>query len=128
MANPQEGDYEIEMIPEPDICNDFEYPSYDYVSTELLKFDTQLYAEYGESHHNYLKIMWENIEDMSIIKTVGDNIYHMGGYTALQSNYYAFLHVMRLAVRGTVNKYRGSFIDNKNTISRNWDGIGEWTH
>ena len=117
-----------ETTPEPNICNDFKYPSYDYVSNELMKFDMKLDAEYGEYNHEYLKIIWENIDDENIIKTCGENINQRGGFTALQANYYAFLHVMRLAVSGSADKYRESFIDTKHTISRNWDGIGEWRH
>ena len=115
-----------ETTPEPNICNDFGYPSYDYVSNELIKFDMTLDAEYGEYNHEYLKIIWENIDDENIIKTCGENINQRGGFTALQANYYAFLHVMRLAVRNNTDKYRDSFIDTKHTISINWDGIGDW--
>ena len=67
-----------------------------------------------------------NVDDENIIKTCGGNINQRGGFTALQANYYTFLHVMRLAVSGSADKYRESFIDNKDTISRSWDGIGEW--
>ena len=66
-------------------------------------------------------------------KHVEKTFNHRGGFTALQANYYTFLHVMRLAVSGVIgmkikDKYRESFIDNKDTISRKWDGIGEWRH
>ena len=117
-----------ETTPELNVCNDFKYPSYDYVSNELMKFDISIGAEYGEYNHEYLKIIWENIDDEAIIKTCGENINQGGGFTALQSNYYAFLHVMRLAVRSNTDKYRESFIDTKHTTSRNWDGIGDWNH
>lgn len=139
MANPQEGDYEHEpyesepetepeMKPEPNVCNDFKYPSYDYVSNELMKFDISIDAGYGEYNHEYLKTIWENIDDGTIIKTCEENINQRGGFTALQANYYSFIHVMRLAVRGSPDRYKESFIDIKHTISRNWDGIGDWNH
>ena len=87
-----------ETTPELNVCNDFQYPSYKYVSNELMKFDMTIGAEYGEFNHEYLKIVWENMNDETIIKTCGENINHRGGFTALQTNYYAFLHVMKLAV------------------------------
>jgi hypothetical protein len=111
---------------ELNVCNDFQYPSYDYVCIELLKFDWEFHAEYGTCNHEFLKILWENIDDENIIKTIGSEINERGGITALTANYYTFLHVMRLAVKGSVEKYRESFIDIKNTISRNWNGVGEW--
>ena len=129
-----------ETTPELNICNDFTYPSYEYVSNELIKFGAEnrdycesmniysIDAEYGEYNHEYLKIIWENIDDEIIIKTCGENINQRGGFTALQANYYALLHVMRLAVIFSANKYGESFIDIKHTINRNWDGIGPWVH
>ena len=37
-----------ETTPELNVCNEFKYPSYDYVSNESMKFDMKLDAEYGE--------------------------------------------------------------------------------
>ena len=87
----------------------FKYPSYDYVSNELMKCDMKFDAEYGRYNHEYLKTIWEHIDDENIVKTCGENINQRGGFTALQANYYAFLHVMRLAVSGSADKYRESF-------------------
>ena len=127
-----------ETTPELNICNDFTYPSYEFVSNELITFSAEnrdycesinifnIDAEYGEYNHEYLKMIWDNINDDTIIKTCGENINQRGGFTALQANYYAFLHVMRLAVRNNTDKYRDSFIDTKHTISINWDDIGDW--
>ena len=117
-----------ETTPEINLCNDFKYPSYEFVSNELMKFDMTIGTEYGKCNHEYLKIIWENINDETIIKTCGQNIWELGDFQALQSNYYAFLHVMRLAVKGNQMKYTESFIDNKHTISKSWDGIGTWVH
>ena len=127
-----------ETTPEPNICNDFTYPSYEYVFDELVKISAEnrdycesiiifnIDAEYGEYNHEYLKIIWENRNDDTIIKTCGENINERGGFTALQANYYAFLHVMRLVIKDDRRKYRESFIDIKNTICKNWDGVGDW--
>ena len=127
-----------ETTPEPNICNDFTYPSYEYVFDELVNFSAEnrdycesmnifsMDAEYGEYNHEYLKIIWENRNDDTIIKTCGENINQRGGFTALQANYYAFLHVMRLVIKDDRRKYRESFIDIKNTICKNWDGVGDW--
>ena len=117
-----------ETTPEPNVCNDFKYPSYEYVSNELMKFDITIGAEYNEYNHEYLQIIWENIDDETIIKICGENIQEQGDFQVLQQNYYAFLHVMRLAVRDNRDKYRESFIDIKDTISRSWDGIGAWVY
>ena len=117
-----------ETTPEPNVCNDFKYPSYKYVSNVLMKFDIAIGAEYGEYNHERLKRIWENIDDETIIKTCGENIWERGDFHVLQQNYYAFLHVMRLAVKSNPDKYRDSFIDIKHTISRSWDGIGTWVH
>ena len=117
-----------ETTPEINLCNDFKYPSYEFVSNELMKFDMTIGTEYGKCNHEYLKIIWENINDETIIKTCGENINQRGGFTALQANYYAFLHVMRLAVKGNQMRYTESFVDNKDTISKSWDGIGDWRH
>ena len=127
-----------QTTPELNICNDFMYPSYEYVSNELVKFSAEnsdycksmnifsMDAEYGEYNHESLKMIWDNINDDTIIKTCGENINQRGGFTALQANYYAFLHVMRLAVKGNPDKYRDSFIDIKHTICKNCDGVCEW--
>ena len=117
-----------ETTPEINLCNDFKYPSYKFIYEQLMKFDMKIGAEYGEYNHEYLKIIWGNINDETIIKTCGENINHREGFTALQANYYAFLHVMRLVIKDDRSKYRDSFIDIKHTISRSWDGIGTWVH
>jgi hypothetical protein len=118
-----------ELTPEPNICNDYSYPSYRAVC-ELLSRVKQINVstEYSKVNHEYLKIIWDNIDDENIIRTVGENITHTGGYVALQASYYTLLHVMRPLVKNNHEKYIQSWYDIKTSVSKAWDGVGEWRH
>ena len=118
-----------ELTPEPNICNDYNYPSYRTVC-ELLSRVRQinLYAEYSAVNHEYLKIIWDNIDDENIIRTIGENINHTGGYIALQASYYTLLHIMRPILNTNHEKYIQSWYDVKTSVSKAWDGDGEWRH
>ena len=118
-----------ELPPEPNICNDYNYPPYRAVC-ELLSRVKQinLYAEYSAVNHAYLKIIWDNIDDEHIIITIGENINHTGGYIALLASYYTLLHIMRPLLNTNHEKYIQSWSDIKTSVSKCWDGVGEWRH
>ena len=87
-----------------------------------------LYAECNAVHHEYLKIIWDNIDDEHIIRTIGENINHTGGYIALQASYYTLLHIMRPILNTNHEKYIQSWYDVKTSVSKAWNGVGEWRH
>ena len=119
----------MDTPPEPHICNDFDYPSYDTVCDLLCRVkQINVISEYSEVNHQYLKLIWDNIDDYNLIKVVGENINDRGGITTLRANYYTLLHVMRPIVKANQDMYMDSWYDVKNRISYAWDGIGEWRH
>ena len=77
------------MAHEPNICNDFDYPS-SYTVCKLLRTIQQIhvYAGYGENHHECLNICWNHIDDEHIVQTIGEHIDHARGYTAAITHYY----------------------------------------
>ena len=119
----------MDTPPEPYICNDFDYPSYDTVCDLLRKVkQINVSSEYSKVNHQYLKLIWENIDNTNLIKVVGENINDRGGITSLRANYYTFLHVMRPILKANHDMYIESWYDIKYSISKAWDGIGEWRH
>ena len=119
----------MDTPPEPYICNDFDYPSYDTVCDLLSKVkQINVSSEYSKVNHQYLKLIWENIDNTNLIKVVGENINDRGGITSLRASYYTLLHVMRPIVKANQDMYMDSWYDVKNRISYAWDGIGEWRH
>ena len=60
-----------ELTPEPNICNDYNYPSCHTVRDLLSRVNQiNLYAEYSVVNHAYLRIFWDNIDDGSLIRTI----------------------------------------------------------
>ena len=56
----------MDTPPEPYICNDFDYPSYDTVCDLLSKVkQINVSSEYSKVNHQYLKLIWENIDNSS---------------------------------------------------------------
>ena len=71
----------MDTPPEPHICNDFDYPSYDTVCELLCRVkQINVISEYSEVNHQYLKLIWDNIDDYNLIKVVGENINDRGDY------------------------------------------------
>ena len=71
------------------------YPDYNFIEYDLLlkqKQSLEQYAEYGEINHDLMKEIYENIFDKDLIKKHGERIHHRGGMTALQQNYYIYIH------------------------------------
>ena len=67
------------------------FPSFEYVSN-LVHHDLSLWAEYSETNHICLKIIYENINDEKTVKSFAERI---GNFTALQAVFYIMLHAMR---------------------------------
>ena len=62
------------------------YPTYKQM-IERIKNHLELYAEYGESNHEWLKTIYENPYNEEIAVKMGKLIYKKGGMTALQANF-----------------------------------------
>ena len=85
------------------------YPSYDFITDLMLskakkyknvgdmefKFHYLLMnSEYGYSNHKYMKEIYENIDDIELIKKNGDEIDTIGGIQTMEYNAFAFVEVL----------------------------------
>ena len=75
------------------------YPSYEQV-IDIIKADRAIegiyldvFAEYGEQNHQWIKEIYENIMKEELVKQNGNSINERGGMTAMQFNYYTLISV-----------------------------------
>ena len=54
-----------------------------------------LFSEYGQPNHEWMKEIYENITNEEIIKANGEKIYNRGGALVMQSNYYTIIEIMK---------------------------------
>jgi hypothetical protein len=99
------------------------YPSYDEMINRIEEcpfLSMEMYAEYGELNHEYLKQIYESNFNEALTKDLGRKIYERGGLRAMQMNCSAF-------------QYLGPFVDSIDREVRIsgmkkleflWDGIG----
>ena len=113
------------------------YPSYKQV-IEIIKNDRAIegiypdvFAEYGEQNHQWIKEIYENIMKEELVKHNGNSINERGGMTAMQFNYYTLISVLRYLVQQrTPMKYYDVNIwyNIRNILCSSWNNIGEWRH
>ena len=77
------------------------YPSYEQV-IEIIKNEKtmediypDMFAEYGEQNHQWIKEIYENIVKEELVKHKGNSINERGGMTTLHFNYYTLISVLR---------------------------------
>ena len=62
------------------------YPNYEEM-LEKLDNNIELWSEYGEQHHIYCKLIYENPTNKNLIIEMGKKIYEMGGIQALSASH-----------------------------------------
>jgi len=94
------------------------YPSYDEMYAKL---PFMLLAEYGEPNHEWCKKIYENITNVILVRSMGENINKRGGFQAMQANF------------TTLQQFSPTTESNNMRVARYWrcvesvwDGIGEW--
>ena len=105
------------------------YPEYKEVD-KLIRSDITIWSEYGEVSHQFASIIWDNILDENIVKSMGQKINNRGGWTALSATHTVICKVARdiLINKTEYNDYDETCIFSNiyKTIEHTWDGIGDW--
>ena len=86
-------------------------------------------SEYGHSNHNYIKEIYENIDDVELVKNNGDGMDTIGGIQAMEYNAFAFVEVLTYLVneKGKTNFERNElYYKMKRQLQTSWDGVGSW--
>ena len=90
-----------------------------------------LFNEYGQPNHEWMKEIYENIMNEKIIKANGEKIYKRGGALVMQSNYYTIVEILKDMFENKNMKHDERveiLYPIKEKISECWHGIGEWKH
>ena len=90
-----------------------------------------LFSEYGQPNHEWMKEIYENIMNRKLIKTNGEKIYNRGGALVMQSNYYTLIEILKdmFEDKGMKHDERVEILyPIKEKISECWNGVGEWRH
>ena len=90
-----------------------------------------LFNEYGQPNHEWMKEIYENIMNEKLIKTNGEKIYNRGGALVMQSNYYTVIEILKdiFENKNMTHDERVEILyPIKTQISECWHGIGEWRH
>ena len=114
------------------------YPSYKQV-IEIIKNDKtmkdiypDMFAEYGEQNHQWIKEIYENIMKEELVKHNGNSINERGGMTTMHFNYYTLVSVLRYLIqqRAPMKDYDVNLIwyNIRNILSSSWNNIGDWKH
>ena len=114
------------------------YPSYKQV-IDIIKNDRAIegiyldvFAEYGQQNHQWVKEIYENIMEEELVKQNGNCINERGGMTAMQFNHYTLVSVLRYLIqqRAPMKDYDVTLIwyNIRNILSSSWNIIGEWRH
>ena len=114
------------------------YPSYKQV-IEIIKNDKtmediclDMFAEYGEQNHQWIKEIYENIMKEELVKHNGNSINERGGMTTMHFNYYTLISVLRYLIqqRAPMKDYDVNLIwyNIRNILSSSWNNIGDWKH
>ena len=67
------------------------YPTFEEMQNKL-KRRLDLDSEYGKVNHDCCKAIYENPQNEDLIVKNGKIIYHRGGFTALQANFYIIVY------------------------------------
>ena len=120
------------------------YPSYEFVTDLILsKADKckhrgdmefklhylMMNSEYGYSNHNYMKEIYENIDDIELIKNNGDEIDTLGGIQSMSYNAFAFFEVLNYLIKEKAKtnfEKTELYYKMKRQLQTSWDGVGSW--
>ena len=86
-------------------------------------------SEYGYDNHKYMKEIYENIDDVELIKNNGNEIDTMGGIQTMEYNAFVFVEVLIYLIG---EKAKTNFEQNelyykmKRQLQTSWDGVGSW--
>ena len=86
-------------------------------------------SEYGYDNHKYMKEIYENIDDVELIKKNGTEIHKRGGIQAMEYNAFAFYEALIFLVHFDAktnfekNELRYKM---KYQLQTAWDGVGDW--
>ena len=86
-------------------------------------------SKYGYDNHNYMKEIYENIDDVELIKKNGAEIYKMGGIQAMEYSVFAFCAGLIFLVHmdaKTKFEQHELYYKMKNQLQITWDGVSEW--
>ena len=90
-----------------------------------------LFSEYGQPNHEWMKEIYENIMNKKLIKTNGEKIYNRGGALVMQYNYYTMIEILKdiFDKKDMTHDERINVLYSiKEQINDCWDGVGEWRH
>ena len=86
-------------------------------------------SEYRYENHKYLKEIYENIDDVELIKKNGDEIDKLGGIQTMEYNAFAFCEVLTYLVNTygkTKFEQNELYYKMKRQLQTSWDGVGSW--
>ena len=90
-----------------------------------------MFAEYGQENHKWIKEIYENVLDKDIVKRNGELINERGEKTAMVWNYYSLLTVVvHFLKKQNMKDEDAIFIhyNFKSLVSSYWHGVGDWRH
>ena len=120
------------------------YPPYEIIKDSMLhkaqqwknKGDMELKfhylmmnSEYRYENHKYLQEIYENIDDVELIKKNGDEIDKLGGIQTMEYNAFAFCEVLTYLVNTygkTKFEQNELYYKMKRQLQTSWDGVGTW--
>ena len=120
------------------------YPSYDFITDLILnkakewkhmgdmelKFHyLMMNSEYGYSNHNYMKEVYENIDDVELIKNNGNEIDTIGGIQTMEYNAFVFIEVLNYLIKEKAKtnfEKTELYYKMKRQLQTSWDGVGSW--
>ena len=86
-------------------------------------------SEYRYENHKYLQEIYENIDDVELIKKNGDEIDKLGGIQTMEYNAFAFCEVLTYLVNTygkTKFEQNELYYKMKRQLQTSWDGVGSW--
>ena len=111
------------------------YPKYGEVIEIINNGNREMYmdmfAEYGQENHTWIKEIYENVLDKDIVKRNGELINERGDKTAMVWNYYSLLTVVaHFLKKANMKDEDKTFIyyNFKSLVSCYWNGVGDWRH
>ena len=86
-------------------------------------------SEYRYENYKYLQEIYENIDDVELIKKIGDEIDKLGGIQTMEYNAFAFCEVLTYLVNTygkTKFEQNELYYKMKRQLQTSWDGVGTW--
>jgi hypothetical protein len=102
------------------------FPSYKEMQAAIerhpdVAMSMAMWAEFGKAHYAALKDAYESVMDPAVIRKAGQIIHDLGGYRAMQMNFYVFMHFSPFRFSDDPDiQYAYKQLEYK------WDGVGDW--